>query len=313
MGVLVLGCNVRPFCVISPPVLCNKMAFPPCTTSADSYIFSISMKSPQDLAQQLARQWQRADWRERQLLPGPGAWPVRLAIGAPSAAQFAQGGADLRAHLQAWRAIQAEGPGQVQWQNHRYQGAAAPLAVPTHWLLGRPSEAIAAMARHAGGAGRAAQADYQALQAVLGAVDGQFHPLLLRRLALWRAAPVAEVITAARDTPMNPDVANAFALAIIATSTPDEPAEGLPEMVQARERAQRVADAFEALRLIAPGAGSYFNECDYFLENWQQGQWGDHDPRLAEVKRRYGPKGLFFVHHGVGSEGWSADGFVRQA
>ena len=88
------------------------------------------MKSPQDLAQQLARQWQRADWRERQLLPGPGAWPVRLAIGAPSAAQFAQGGADLRAHLQAWRAIQAEGPGQVQWQDHRYQGAAAPLAVP---------------------------------------------------------------------------------------------------------------------------------------------------------------------------------------
>ena len=156
------------------------------------------MKSPQDLAQQLAHQWQRADWRERQLLPGPGAWPVRLAIGAPSAAQFAQGGADLRAHLQAWRAIQAEGPGQVQWQDHRYQGAAAPLAVPTHWLLGRPSEAIAAMARHAGGAGRAAQADYQALQAVLGAVDGQFHPLLLRRLALWRAAPVDEVITAAR-------------------------------------------------------------------------------------------------------------------
>ena len=123
----------------------------------------------EDLAQQLARQWQRADWRERQLLPGPGAWPVRLAIGAPSAAQFAQGGADLRAHLQAWRAIQAEGPGQVQWQDHRYQGAAAPLAVPTHWLLGRPSEAIAAMARHAGGAGRAAQADYQALQAVLPA------------------------------------------------------------------------------------------------------------------------------------------------
>ena len=48
------------------------------------------------------------------------------------------------------------------------------------------------MARHAGGAGRAAQADYQALQAMLGAVDGQFHLLLLRRLALRRAAPVDE-------------------------------------------------------------------------------------------------------------------------
>jgi hypothetical protein len=30
------------------------------------------------------------------------------------------------------------------------------------------------------------------------------------------------------------------------------------------------------------------------------------------VKRRYDPGGLFFVHHGVGSEEWSADGFIRR-
>jgi hypothetical protein len=29
------------------------------------------------------------------------------------------------------------------------------------------------------------------------------------------------------------------------------------------------------------------------------------------VKRQYDPTGLFFVHHGVGSEEWSADGFAR--
>jgi hypothetical protein len=29
------------------------------------------------------------------------------------------------------------------------------------------------------------------------------------------------------------------------------------------------------------------------------------------VKRRYDPDGLFFVHHGVGSEDWSPDGFTR--
>jgi hypothetical protein len=34
---------------------------------------------------------------------------------------------------------------------------------------------------------------------------------------------------------------------------------------------------------------------------------------LLEVKRRYDPDGLFFVHHGVGTEGWSADGFERLA
>src|ERR1700730_7737189 len=36
-------------------------------------------------------------------------------------------------------------------------------------------------------------------------------------------------------------------------------------------------------------------------------------PRLAEVKKKYDPAGLFFVHHGVGSEEWSADGVTTLA
>ena len=34
-------------------------------------------------------------------------------------------------------------------------------------------------------------------------------------------------------------------------------------------------------------------------------------PRLAAVKQKYDPEGLFIVHHGVGSEQWLADGFTR--
>ena len=34
--------------------------------------------------------------------------------------------------------------------------------------------------------------------------------------------------------------------------------------------------------------------------------------RLIKVKDRYDPNGLFFVHHGVGSEAWSADGFTKR-
>jgi hypothetical protein len=30
--------------------------------------------------------------------------------------------------------------------------------------------------------------------------------------------------------------------------------------------------------------------------------WGDHYARLTRVEDRYGPGGLFFVHHGVGTE-----------
>ena len=125
------------------------------------------------------------------------------------------------------------------------------------------------------------------------------------------AGAPAEAIAAARDTPANADVASAFALAIVAADRPNPPADGSPEMAQSRERAKRVGEATAALRTIAPGSGCYLNECDYFLDDWQRAQWGDNYPRLAAIKQKYDPHGLFTVHHGVGSEGWSADGFTR--
>jgi hypothetical protein len=73
----------------------------------------------------------------------------------------------------------------------------------------------------------------------------------------------------------------------------------------------RFKAAMGALRAAAPETGAYLNECDYFQENWQQAFSGPNYPRLAEIKKRYDPDGLFTVHHGVGSESWSADGFTR--
>ena len=56
------------------------------------------------------------------------------------------------------------------------------------------------------------------------------------------------------------------------------------------------------IRSLAPVAGSYVNETDYFEENWQNSFWGDNYGRLLAVKRRYDPDNVFRVHHGVGTE-----------
>jgi len=61
-----------------------------------------------------------------------------------------------------------------------------------------------------------------------------------------------------------------------------------------------------------PQPGSYVSESDYFERSWQQSFWGANYARLSAIKQKYDPDGLFFVHHGVGSERWSADGFTRQ-
>jgi hypothetical protein len=62
---------------------------------------------------------------------------------------------------------------------------------------------------------------------------------------------------------------------------------------------------------VAPGAESYVAESDLFEPPWQQAFWGPNYPRLAAAERTYDPAGLFVVHHGMGSEAWSADGLTR--
>ena len=124
------------------------------------------------------------------------------------------------------------------------------------------------------------------------------------------AAPAT--IEASRDTAMNPDVLDAFALAIIASEGPPVFG-GTPfvELAAAHVRHKSVQAAMAALRAAAPDTGAYVNECDYFQSDWQRSFWGPNYARLAQIKKRYDPDGLFFVHHGVGAERWSADGFTR--
>jgi hypothetical protein len=126
-------------------------------------------------------------------------------------------------------------------------------------------------------------------------------------------APIEE-IEAARNTAMNPAVLDAFALVIIAghepAAFPGIPGHE-PDLASARANAQAIGRAFDALLTVAPGAGTYVSESDFFDPNWKTSYWGPNFDRLAAVKKRYDPGGLFFTHHGVGSNEWSADGFTR--
>lgn len=113
---------------------------------------------------------------------------------------------------------------------------------------------------------------------------------------------------------INPAVTEAFTLVIIADGeAPAYP--GMPgakiDREASRKDARRIDLAAAELFKIVPDAGSYVSESNYFNPRWQDAYWGNNYARLRAVKAKYDPEGLFFVYHGVGSEGWSADGFAR--
>jgi len=128
------------------------------------------------------------------------------------------------------------------------------------------------------------------------------------------AGAPAEAVAAARDTATNPAATEAFALAISAAEEPPAFA-GIaghePNLVKARDDAKKVSAAMGELRKLVPKHGSYVSESDYFEADWQGAFWGANYARLRAVKDSVDPEGLFFVHHGVGSEDWSPDGFTR--
>jgi len=128
------------------------------------------------------------------------------------------------------------------------------------------------------------------------------------------AGAPAEAIAASRGTATNPAVLDAFALAIIGSgSGPSYPGvEGHePHVEAARHDAVAVGRAMGELRKLAPVPAAYVSESNFFERDWGHSFWGANYERLRKVKAKYDPEGLFFVHHGVGSEDWSDDGFTR--
>jgi hypothetical protein len=61
------------------------------------------------------------------------------------------------------------------------------------------------------------------------------------------------------------------------------------------------------LREVTPAGGSYGNEADIAEPDWRNAFWGENYPRLLNIKQKYDPDMLFYVHRGVGTEGWEID------
>lgn len=105
------------------------------------------------------------------------------------------------------------------------------------------------------------------------------------------------------ETATNPQVLDAFALLICASEQQEPVYPGIPghepNVFEARNASASVRRAMAEIYKIAPAAGAYMSECDYFLKNWKQAQWGANYERLAAAKRRYDPDETFFGHHCV--------------
>ncbi len=121
----------------------------------------------------------------------------------------------------------------------------------------------------------------------------------------------------AKDTAMNPAVIKAFALAIV-SGADDNPEvwpnipKYKPDMEKGQQNAEKMKKAIKELNGLMFKSTSYFSESDYFEKNWQESFWGSNYKRLSSIKEKYDPEGLFYIHHGVGSEKWTDNGFKRK-
>ncbi|MBV9102341.1 MAG: FAD-binding oxidoreductase [Candidatus Eremiobacteraeota bacterium] len=154
-------------------------------------------------------------------------------------------------------------------------------------------------------------AQRERLAEALYAASRQWQTTLHFNKGLSGAPP--DALARARNTATNPQVLDAFALAIIAGES-DNVYPGVtghePDLAAARSQARRIRAAYDELRHVAPNGGAYVSEASYFDERWQEAYWGENYARLRAIKDKYDPSGLFIVHHGVGSERWSRDGFT---
>lgn len=142
------------------------------------------MKSPDELAQQLLRQWQNNTLRAQRLLTSE-PWPLRLAIGKPTATQVLQQSASVQQHIQSWRQVTV---GQAIFEHKNYRRLAEAVELPSYWQINSPSEWMQACQN------AAVRYEFAVLSELISASDSCMHELLVRERNLWRHKPLNELL-----------------------------------------------------------------------------------------------------------------------
>ncbi len=142
------------------------------------------MYSPEQLSNKLLRQWHDGDLRDKRLLQ-PDNWPLHVSIGKPSATDISRNLADVRRHVQQWRAISI---GTVQWSAVRYRATGESVQVPRRWTLRNPGEWVAATHN------KSVVHEFELLTDVLEQVPAEFHQTLVRQRHLYKNMAETEIL-----------------------------------------------------------------------------------------------------------------------
>ncbi|KAH6664458.1 hypothetical protein B0J14DRAFT_246120 [Halenospora varia] len=113
-------------------------------------------------------------------------------------------------------------------------------------------------------------------------------------------SPTLEVAGSGRDSAVNPSWRRAVMHSMLLGNQPV----GLTAQ-EATDADTKIQTYMNKWRELTPGEGSYMNEGDPGEPNWQQSFFGDHYPRLLEIKKAVDPSDLFWAQTSVGSEGWA--------
>ncbi len=144
------------------------------------------MKSPTELSERFAKQWQNGGIREQRLLSTE-SWPIQLSIGLPSAKIFSEQPSVIREHVAQWRNIKT---GKIGWTGKKYISSSDKIQLPEYWQINSPSEWIAASESSK------VQQEYKILEKIISSVDSLFHGFIIRKRTMIISKPIDEVIRA---------------------------------------------------------------------------------------------------------------------